>query len=88
MATETDGSDLFTLTGNKVTFTGEKECPATKEVTLEFLLSSDLIGENKQTITVPVKDASAVKAFDGWKTLTEEKKEEVKVVQVQEVKKK
>ena len=47
MLTETDGSDLFTLTGNTVTYTGGKDCPAAAEVTLEFLLASDLIGDGK-----------------------------------------
>lgn len=73
---ETDGSKLFTLKNNRVTFTGGDECPATTEVTLEFLLANDLLGENKQTISVPVKDAN-VKAFEGFKILTEEKEERV-----------
>ena len=52
---KTENSDFFTLENGKVSYTGSADsCPAVKEVSLEFKLTSKLIGEATETITVSV----------------------------------
>lgn len=59
---------MFTLENGKVSYVGSPDsCPAVSEVSLEFKLTSKLIGEATETITVPVKTKEAVKAFDATK---------------------
>ncbi len=76
---KTENSDFFTLENGKVSYVGSADsCPAAKEVSLEFKLTSKLIGEATETITVPVKTKETVKAFDASKFEAAKSSQDVK----------
>ena len=95
---KTAHSGLFSLSDDILTLNATsvanltQDCPESGEVSLDFKLTSELLGENEQTITVPVSvgkkfqnstssaDSNvSEQGFDGWQSLLKEKKNDTAV---------
>ena len=67
MLQESEHSERFSFSAEEGTISlipgsTVEQCPNTNEINLEFSLSSDTLGQNKQTIAIPVSSEAAAES--------------------------